>query len=891
MKSFFKKLAFVMALAMVVTLAAPAAQSAFAATNFTYAEQKSGAKVTAVTLKVGETIDLKFVNVPDYKNYTLKWVSSNEKVATVDGEGLIKAVANGSAEVELLVGDGKAYTSTPVKVTVGETAAMKVTIGINGTADRDLKATTLEAGKSIKLNFYGVTDWATGKYTQAWTSNKPEVVGVDQKGNITALTAGTATVAVNIYEGATVAASATIEVTVPAQEVAATGFEAEQITDSKIELTFADKSVTKSALEKGLTFYYYVAGKYQIEVPLIKTISDVKDGVVTVELYNLLSDGVVYGFAYGDDYAEFVGQIGDVTSMYFEYDAAKAYVTEESEGIKLTPVLLNDAGIDITNAALSVSGAYIYYEEKTYAENGEYSVSEDAVYFTEPGSTIVVARYVVPDAETGDEVVVASFEGYVTAFEPVPYAMNFMDSPVWTIAELESANWNNKNTKIAVGDTEDTDLYLYLKVKDNRGEEYILPDPNTTEMEETYSFRYESTNVGRLYVSEDGQLMPNSEGKANILVYAVPNEGRESLVAVIPVTVSPARTVNSIDIVGSTSATISACAPYNTATFTVLLKDNLGTPCEGETLTVKSTSNKAVDNKVVNVVATQTGADGKSTITVTADEDCVKDEGYFTFAVTVTTANGKSKKLNVTVRDVYRDNSGVIEANGYKLAFSGATEINGNANLVLKADLTALSNSVSAFAQEITGSKLSKVADAVVGKFYYTVSYNNEDITKDYTSITGASNSTIAINLNKVIDAAESEDAYNVVDNTKGAGNYKVTVYQAVDQNKDGIADTYKLAKSAIQVVSYTQKSMNYVGKTEAFSDSSDATEIVKNCFQFKFGNDVVTNWSGYEIVVDFNNIDDKIVYINSVTFFKAVNGGAYDKYTVKVNDYVTVNE
>ena len=38
-------------------------------------------------MKAGNEVDLKFIGVKDYKNYTLKWESSNEAVATVDKNG------------------------------------------------------------------------------------------------------------------------------------------------------------------------------------------------------------------------------------------------------------------------------------------------------------------------------------------------------------------------------------------------------------------------------------------------------------------------------------------------------------------------------------------------------------------------------------------------------------------------------------------------------------------------------------------------------------------------------------------------------------------------------------------------------------------------------------
>ena len=79
MKSFFKKLAFVMALAMVVTLAAPAANTAVAADKKPLAiAYQDGAKISTLNLKnIGDKEDLRFLYAPtNYKELrTPDWCS------------------------------------------------------------------------------------------------------------------------------------------------------------------------------------------------------------------------------------------------------------------------------------------------------------------------------------------------------------------------------------------------------------------------------------------------------------------------------------------------------------------------------------------------------------------------------------------------------------------------------------------------------------------------------------------------------------------------------------------------------------------------------------------------------------------------------------------------
>ncbi len=80
--------------------------------------------ITELSLYVGdEGYDVKFYGVYDYreqiKKGTLKWVSSNPEVATVDNVGIITALTPGTATVILEVGTGE-YKCEPLVVTVLE---------------------------------------------------------------------------------------------------------------------------------------------------------------------------------------------------------------------------------------------------------------------------------------------------------------------------------------------------------------------------------------------------------------------------------------------------------------------------------------------------------------------------------------------------------------------------------------------------------------------------------------------------------------------------------------------------------------------------------------------------------------------------------------------------
>jgi len=118
MKSFFKKLAFVMALAMVVTLAAPAAQASAAdALGIVLQNDNTWTVKETGEVAVGATVDYRYKGAPaNYKELDPTWASSNEKVATVDKNGLVTGVADGVATISITLSNGQTGS---IEVTVG----------------------------------------------------------------------------------------------------------------------------------------------------------------------------------------------------------------------------------------------------------------------------------------------------------------------------------------------------------------------------------------------------------------------------------------------------------------------------------------------------------------------------------------------------------------------------------------------------------------------------------------------------------------------------------------------------------------------------------------------------------------------------------------------------
>ncbi|GBF32082.1 surface adhesion protein [Desulfocucumis palustris] len=125
-------------------------------------------------------------------NVQLIWSSSKPKVATVDENGTVTPVSAGTAIIEVTTEDGK--KSDTCRVTVKKAVAVK-----------DIKLNksrlTLKCGDPpTALVAKVIPDDATNKEI-IWTSTKPEVATVDDKGVVTPVSAGSTTIKAATLDG------------------------------------------------------------------------------------------------------------------------------------------------------------------------------------------------------------------------------------------------------------------------------------------------------------------------------------------------------------------------------------------------------------------------------------------------------------------------------------------------------------------------------------------------------------------------------------------------------------------------------------------------------------------------------------------------------------------
>ncbi|MDE6548875.1 MAG: leucine-rich repeat protein, partial [Muribaculaceae bacterium] len=195
---------------------------------------------TAAELKVGEAVTLEATVIPENATEkTVTWKSDNEKVATVDSNGKVTAIALGEATITATCGP----VSATCKVTVVPTPVESVTLSNT--------SLSLTEGETSTLTATVAPADATDK-TVTWTSSDASVATVSANGVVTALKAGTATITATTANGKSASCSVTVasniipvaNISISNTELNLTEGEAATLTATVTPSDATDKTVT-----------------------------------------------------------------------------------------------------------------------------------------------------------------------------------------------------------------------------------------------------------------------------------------------------------------------------------------------------------------------------------------------------------------------------------------------------------------------------------------------------------------------------------------------------------------------------------------------------------------------------------------------------------------------
>jgi uncharacterized protein YjdB len=151
---------------------------------------------TSDNLSVGDTDTLTATVLPDNAtSQGVTWTSSDNSVVKVDSKGDITAIGTGTATIIVTTADGS--NTAVCNITVTNPVVNVTSVSLNKTSDN------LSVGDTDTLTATVLPDNATSQGV-TWTSSDNSVVKVDNKGDITAVGTGTATIIVTTADGSNV---------------------------------------------------------------------------------------------------------------------------------------------------------------------------------------------------------------------------------------------------------------------------------------------------------------------------------------------------------------------------------------------------------------------------------------------------------------------------------------------------------------------------------------------------------------------------------------------------------------------------------------------------------------------------------------------------------------
>lgn len=153
---------------------------------------------TSVEMHVAETLQLAASVLPENAtNKDVVWTSFNESVASVNDKGLVTAIKEGSAIIQVKCGS----VSAICQVNVIDTDSESITI--------DVSQATLLVGESIQLSATVLPETTTNK-SVTWSTSDFNIAVVNETGFVTAIAVGEATIIATTANGL----KATCEITV-----------------------------------------------------------------------------------------------------------------------------------------------------------------------------------------------------------------------------------------------------------------------------------------------------------------------------------------------------------------------------------------------------------------------------------------------------------------------------------------------------------------------------------------------------------------------------------------------------------------------------------------------------------------------------------------------------
>ena len=194
---------------------------------------------TTAELMESETLQLTANVLPVNATITtVTWSTSDTSVATVDNNGLVTAIAAGTATITATTTDGT-NLSASCTVTVEEVPqpVLATSIVLN------MQACEVNVSESLQLSAVVLPEDAENK-TVTWSTSNATIATVDDNGLVTGSSTGTATITAHTTDGSNLSASCTVTVTnVLVQSIT--------LNYSELEMQEGDEAYLSAALQPG----------------------------------------------------------------------------------------------------------------------------------------------------------------------------------------------------------------------------------------------------------------------------------------------------------------------------------------------------------------------------------------------------------------------------------------------------------------------------------------------------------------------------------------------------------------------------------------------------------------------------------------------------------------
>lgn len=604
------------------------------------------------------------------------------------------------------------------------------------------------------------------------------------------------------------------------------GFTAESVAQSalaKADVTF-DSNVGKA--DKASFGAYYMIGDTQIPFSSVKEVA-VKDNVVTVEFFTEFTANETYYITYEN------AAVGSFKAIEVKADSVAAVAVPDQDVVASTLAdikysLLDANGIDITSKlgnGLNGSMSFTLVNPATDA-----FASGNQVYITKAGESYdLTAKYTwyVDGVEkfvegtgkvTSKAAAVAQFAGVEGLVVKSGSANAVADSNVKPLA-----NWTMSDA---------ADLQIKVKYtldgKDSfksflDGFKAEVADPSIIMLGS-----YDATNGAYA-------LIANKEGTTTILVSELQADGNYKVIAAFPITVKAARKAAKLTVTADKNNLNNAFAS-DAVKFTVSLFDQYDEKLDGQAYTIDQVAGK--EYALVNLAGGSTGTD----LVLTPANITFTKAG----AVTLKFICGDfNQTIGVSIADDANAQLQILKVSGNAL------------DTGLKADTEAKTITVSLAGQTAggyaaAGEAITFVAEAPKSQASTgSATYYNYTVSVDGKLLT-AENANFAANTFTSIVGAASSAATKLA-----KGNYVVTAYK-VAQN--GTAQIVSVVGTSSFTVTDNQTQPEWKQTAEKVASLDAAT--IASAFEFKFNGNVVA-----PIAVDFT-VDGagSTAYVKSAT-------------------------